>query len=141
MRWKTGLQEIGIAYRECVGISRRLRVDGISNSMGETTLTLSLLKSNAAVNKASAHKPTGASSETVGNIMESFGGMLKEQMNNINNLQNDANVAKETYAVGGDIPLHTVMIAAEKADLSLQLAMQVRNKLVAAYQEISHMTV
>ena len=116
-------------------------MDGISNSMGESTLTLSLLKSNAAVSKASSGKTTDASGEPVGNILNSFGGLLKEQMNNINNLQNDANTARETYAVGGDIPLHTVMIASEKADLSLQLAMQVRNKLVAAYQEISHMTV
>lgn len=109
--------------------------------MGESTLTLSLLKSNAAVGKADASKPGAGSEQTVGNILESFGGMLKEQMNNINNLQTDANQARETYAVGGDIPLHSVMIAAEKADLSLQLAMQVRNKLVSAYQEISHMTI
>jgi flagellar hook-basal body complex protein FliE len=115
-------------------------VDGISNQMGETTLTLSLLKSHAAVSKA-APKAEHAAGQTVGNILESFGGMLKEQMNNINNQQNEANTARETYAVGGDIPLHSVMIAAEKADLSLQLAMQVRNKLVAAYQEISHMSI
>ena len=116
-------------------------MDGISNQMGETTLTLSLLKSNAAVGKVAGHKAEHAAGQTVGNIMESFGGLLKDQMNNINNLQNDANAARETYAVGGDIPLHSVMIATEKADLSLQLAMQVRNKLVAAYQEISHMSI
>ena len=115
-------------------------MDSISNSMGENGLILSLLKSSTAVHKASpkAITPDG---QPVGNILESFGGMLKQQMNTINNLQNDANKAKETYAVGGDIPLHTVMIAGEKAELSLQLAMQVRNKLVAAYQEISHMSI
>jgi len=38
---------------------------------------------------------------------------------------------------GGDV--HTAMIAVEKADLSFQLMMQVRNKVVQAYQEISRM--
>jgi flagellar hook-basal body complex protein FliE len=118
-------------------------VDGISNNpLGENGLTLSLLKSNAAITKASASsKALDPSGQPVGNILESFGGMLKQQMSSINNLQTDANQARETYAVGGDIQLHTVMIATEKADLALQLAMQVRNKLVAAYQEISHMTI
>lgn len=35
--------------------------------------------------------------------------------------------------------LHSAMIAVEKADLSFQLMMQVRNKIVSAYQEISRM--
>jgi len=35
--------------------------------------------------------------------------------------------------------LHTALIAVEKADLSFQLMMQVRNKIVSAYQEISRM--
>ena len=116
-------------------------MDGIGNQLGENGLTLSLLKSNAAVGKASGSKALDPSGEGVGNILQTFGGALKQQMNSINNLQNDANQARETYAVGGDIQLHTVMIATEKADLALQLAMQVRNKLVAAYQEISHMTI
>ena len=38
---------------------------------------------------------------------------------------------------GGDV--HTAMIAVEKADLSFQMMMQVRNKIVQAYQEISRM--
>ena len=118
-------------------------MDGISNQQGETTLTLSLFKSHSAANKAAvASKAIDPDSgQTVGNILDSFGGMLKQQMNNINNLQADADQARQTYAVGGDIQLHSVMLAAEKADLSLQLAMQVRNKVVAAYQEISHMTI
>lgn len=40
---------------------------------------------------------------------------------------------------GNGIDVHSAMIAVEKADLSFQLMMQVRNKIVAAYQEISRM--
>ena len=40
---------------------------------------------------------------------------------------------------GNGADLHRAMIAVEKADLSFQLMMQVRNKIVAAYQEISRL--
>jgi flagellar hook-basal body complex protein FliE len=95
------------------------------------------MQSDKAVKKAGSEEHGGEGG--VGNILQSFGGLLKDKMNDINNLQNDANQSMQTYAVGGDIELHNVIMAAEKADLSLQLAMQVRNKVISAYQEISHM--
>jgi flagellar hook-basal body complex protein FliE len=42
---------------------------------------------------------------------------------------------------GEDISVHEVMIAAEKAKLSLDLAIQVRNKAIEAYQEIMRMQI
>jgi len=116
-------------------------VESISNNLGgNSDLLLNRLQSDSAVKKAGAGTE-GNEPEGLGNILHSFGGILKDQMANINNLQNEANQAQQTYATGGDIELHNVMLAAEKADLSLQLAMQVRNKVVAAYQEITHMTI
>lgn len=49
----------------------------------------------------------------------------------------DGKVAQVLAGNGGDV--HSAMIAVEKADLSFQLMLQVRNKIVAAYQEISRM--
>lgn len=115
-------------------------MESINNNLGGNDILLNKLQSDSAVKKA-GKGGDHSESEGLGNILHSFGGILKDQMSNINNLQQEADQAKQTYAVGGDIELHNVMLAAEKADLSLQLAMQVRNKLVAAYQEISHMTV
>jgi flagellar hook-basal body complex protein FliE len=40
---------------------------------------------------------------------------------------------------GNGADVHSALIAVEKADLSFQLMMQVRNKIVSAYQEISRM--
>jgi flagellar hook-basal body complex protein FliE len=109
-------------------------VDSIENNLvGNELLSSSIVKKAAAAGNGNQ--------ENVGNILQSFGTILKDQMTNINNLQNNANEAQQIYAVGGDIELHNVMLATEKADLALQLAMQVRNKVVAAYQEISHMTI
>jgi flagellar hook-basal body complex protein FliE len=113
-------------------------VDSIDTNLQGNNLLGGTLQSGI-VKKAAA--PDGNGGESVGNILQSFGGILKDQMANINQLQNDANQAQQIYAVGGEIELHNVMLATEKADLALQLAMQVRNKVVAAYQEISHMTI
>ncbi len=77
----------------------------------------------------------------VGNALQTFGSMLKDQLGNINDLQSKANAAQQSYATGGDVELHNVILATEKSELSLQLASQVRNKIVAAYSEISHMGV
>lgn len=110
-------------------------MDGISSSLGGENILLSKMQSDAAVKK------TGNSNENVGNVLNSFGDVLKSQMENINTLDAQANQAKETYAVGGDIELHNVMLAVEKADMALQLAMQVRNKMIGAYQEITRMNI
>ncbi|MGE0201015.1 MAG: flagellar hook-basal body complex protein FliE [Candidatus Melainabacteria bacterium] len=83
---------------------------------------------------------TGQANQT-GSVLNTFGDMLKTQMNQINQLQANADSAVETYAVGGDIELHNVILAVEKADMALQLATQIRNKMVSAYQEISRMSV
>lgn len=67
----------------------------------------------------------------------SFGGGL--------NAANDANVAaekaQEAMAMGENVSVHDVMIASEKAALSMQMAIQLRNKLMTAYTEINNVKV
>ncbi len=46
---------------------------------------------------------------------------------------------KQTLLTGGDIELHNVILSAERAQLELQLTMQLRNKLLEAYQEVMRM--
>lgn len=111
-------------------------MEGINNQLSESgASTLGKMR----FGKADA--ATEGSAPTAGSVLSGFGDALKAQLNSINHLQNQASEAQQTYATGGDIELHNVMLAMEKADLSLQLAMQIRNKAVAAYQEISHMSV
>lgn len=86
-------------------------------------------------------KPAIGSEGETGEALNTFGAMLKDQMNQINTLQAQADSAVQTYAAGGDIELHNVILAVDKADMTLQLATQIRNKLVGAYQEISRMQV
>lgn len=68
-----------------------------------------------------------------------FAETLRGAMDEMGQLQSQAEtkVAGLLEGNGGDV--HTALIAVEKADLSFQLMMQVRNKIVSAYQEISRM--
>jgi flagellar hook-basal body complex protein FliE len=64
---------------------------------------------------------------------------LRGAMDQVNELQNTADIKAGALLEGNGMDVHSAMIAVEKADLSFQLMMQVRNKIVAAYQEISRM--
>lgn len=46
---------------------------------------------------------------------------------------------QEAFARGEDVSVHDMMIASEKATLSLQMAMQIRNKMISAYTDIKNM--
>ena len=66
---------------------------------------------------------------------ETFSGMLKDAINQVNNLDQTSQTELKKY-LNNESDLHSVMIALEKADVSFQMMMQVRNKIVSAYQEI-----
>jgi len=76
-----------------------------------------------------------------GQLVDKFSGLMENYLNDVSNKHIEAEKAVETFASGGNIDLHTVMIATEKANLSMQLAMQLRNKLIRAYQEIHNIRV
>ncbi len=71
----------------------------------------------------------------------SFGSVLKDAISDISKLQNDADktIAKVQLEDAGSI--HEAMIALEKAGISFQVMMQVRNKILDAYQEVMRMQV
>jgi flagellar hook-basal body complex protein FliE len=68
-----------------------------------------------------------------------FAATLRDAMDEMGELGSQAQdkVSSVLEGTGGDV--HSALIAVEKADLSFQLMMQVRNKIVSAYQEISRM--
>lgn len=66
---------------------------------------------------------------------------MREMFDSTNRLQERADSEIQALAVGKSGDLHQTMIAMEEADVSFQMLMQVRNKIVAAYQEIMHMQV
>ena len=71
----------------------------------------------------------------------SFADKLQEQINTVNDLQRDAKEAVEDLWAGRRVDIESVMIATEKADTAFRLLVQVRNKVLAAYDELKQMRV
>lgn len=70
---------------------------------------------------------------------KAFGSILSEALENVNEMQLEADKMTQQYLTGENTDIAAVLLATEKANLALQLTVQVRNKIVEAYQEISHM--
>jgi flagellar hook-basal body complex protein FliE len=67
--------------------------------------------------------------------------VLGDAVNAVNTAHKEADKKMQELATGKSQNIHETMIAAEKADVALRLMVQVRNKVIEAYQEIMRMQV
>jgi flagellar hook-basal body complex protein FliE len=74
-------------------------------------------------------------------IQPDFGKFLNDAINKVNQSQVESNKMTEALIKGDVDNLHQVMITAEKASITLQTAVEVRNKVIEAYQEVMRMQV
>ena len=72
---------------------------------------------------------------------ESFENTLKKFINDVNSLQNQASESIEKLATGEVEDVHQVMIAVEEANTDMEFMLEIRNKIMEAYQEIMRMPV
>jgi flagellar hook-basal body complex protein FliE len=70
----------------------------------------------------------------------SFQNTLKELVSNVNKQMQESNQLTQDFATGKNNNIHEVMIASEKSGISLRFLVQIRNKLLDAYQEIMRMS-
>jgi len=71
-----------------------------------------------------------------------FGQMLMDVMKEVNQSQNKAQELSNAFLTGQPgVEIHDVKMATEQASLAMQLTIQVRNKVLEAYQELSRMQV
>ena len=68
---------------------------------------------------------------------QSFGELLKSGVMNVNGSQQHANSQVHELLTGGDVSQVEVLTAVQKADMAFRLLVQVRNKLMSAYEEIN----
>ena len=68
-----------------------------------------------------------------------FRNVLHSAIDDIQQLEGQAETRVAGVIEGNGADVHSALIAVEKADLSFQLMMQVRNKIVSAYQEVSRL--
>lgn len=98
------------------------------------------MKDITLVSQLSALRPLD-SAAPVKSVGEGFAEALKTAVSQVNDAQLASNSAIEKLQTGESRDLHEVMISMEKADISMRLMMQVRNKVIDAYQEIMRMQV
>jgi len=70
-----------------------------------------------------------------------FKDLVMSSIDQVNNMQQSADMAVETLVTGGDINPAQVFTAIQKADMSFRMMQQIRNKLVDAYNEIKEIRV
>jgi flagellar hook-basal body complex protein FliE len=90
------------------------------------------------ISNSNVQAPGPAAAKEAG---KSFADTLKDAVQDVNQAQQIADVKMQEIATGKNHNIPEVMIAAEKADISLKLMVQVRNKIIEAYQEIMKMQV
>lgn len=70
-----------------------------------------------------------------------FSNLLEESLDKVNQLQREKEEYKNLLITGEVDNLHDITIAAEKANIALQLTLSIRNKIVEAYKEIMRMQI
>lgn len=78
---------------------------------------------------------------TSSEAQQTFANTLKDAISNVNAQQLQSDTMTQKLINGGDVELHEVMIASQKASITLNATMEVRNKVIEAYQEIMRMSV
>ncbi|MEQ1877262.1 MAG: flagellar hook-basal body complex protein FliE [Bdellovibrionia bacterium] len=114
-------------------------MDGLKISTGPTTNLR--LNSELTTGQTSSQTQTREVSRPLGGNETSFADTLKGAIQSVDQLQKESDIKMQQLATGQNNNIHETMIAAEKADIALRLMVQVRNKIVEAYQEIMRMQV
>lgn len=94
-----------------------------------------------AQNTAAHMKLDRSAQPTPYEAQQSFGTYLKDAIQEVNDVQVKSDVMTKRLIMGEDVDLHNVMITAQKATIALNATMEIRNKVVEAYQEIIRMPV
>ena len=89
--------------------------------------------------KADLFKTAQGSEAVVEGGQTGFGDMLSKAVEQVQRSEIEANDAVTKLAMGEDIELHQVMLKMQEADIAFQVASQMRNKIVEAYQEVMRM--
>ncbi|MCB0357944.1 MAG: flagellar hook-basal body complex protein FliE [Bdellovibrionales bacterium] len=109
-------------------------MDGLTVSNADT-----LLKTGQTSSQIRKEKMENAAGTT--EVAASFADTLNKAVAEVNQLQKVADTKMQQLATGENKNIPDVMIAVEKADIALKLMVQVRNKVIEAYQEIMKMQV
>ncbi|TQR20917.1 flagellar hook-basal body complex protein FliE [Psychrobacillus vulpis] len=99
------------------------------------------IESISLFNPAQVNVTTAPKKMTSFEAQQNFGDFLKSAIESVNEDQKASDVMTEKLIRGEDVELHDVMIASQKASITLNATLEIRNKVIEAYQEIMRMPV
>jgi flagellar hook-basal body complex protein FliE len=111
-------------------------MDGLTIRQGQSLIDTGKTASEL---KSDAFKPAVSPGAAGGE--KSFADTLKDAVGTVNTLQKQSDTQMQQLATGKTSDIPQVMMAAEKADIALRMMVQVRNKIIDAYQEVMKMQV
>ncbi|NBX76133.1 MAG: flagellar hook-basal body complex protein FliE [Proteobacteria bacterium] len=103
--------------------------------MNISSISPQLIPNEPAINTAASALQSGE------NKAEGFSEFLSRSLDEVNQLLGSADKSAKDLAVGKSENLHDAMITMEKAETAFKLLVQVRNKVIDAYQEVMRMQV
>ncbi|MBI3903679.1 MAG: flagellar hook-basal body complex protein FliE [Nitrosomonadales bacterium] len=115
-----------------------MNVNGMDSLLSQMRAAMAVAQGGAigAIAKPAALNVTGASAPT------DFAAVLKASLDNVAKAQSHAESMQQAFVLGDDnVSLSDVMIDMQKANISFQTTVQVRNKVIAAYNDIMNMQV
>jgi len=107
----------------------------------DLTAPSSVIRDAAALEGLGAQAAAGAGAARPVPPTQSFSSLLDNLVTEVNSKQLQARNVVQELQSGGDVPLHQAVIAMEEANVSFQLMVEVRNKMLEAYSEIMRMQV
>ena len=72
---------------------------------------------------------------------QSFSNMVKQKLEEVNSLQKQADQLTENFLAGEQVEIHQMLIAMEKVDLALRELVEIKNKMVEAYKQVTNMQI
>jgi len=102
------------------------------------TMRVSSLPAIAPITPIETESVTPSSSSS-GGSGASFGEILSSAIGEVEGARTSANQSVDRFLSGEGEDLHSTILASQRADLEFQMFMQVRNKIVSAYQEVMKM--
>lgn len=106
-----------------------------NNTINPETLLVQMRAMSAQIQGKAVEAPTAEQSSN-------FADLLRQSIDKVNNLQQTSDTLSQSFQKGDpNVQMSEVMVSLQKANVSFQAMVEVRNKLVSAYQEIMNMQV
>lgn len=94
-----------------------------------------------AISSSNASAITGSTTQTASGIVSDVGNTFQEMLESLSETEQASDNLIEQFAAGEDVELHELLIAMEQTDINFRVAINIRDKVVSAYQEIMRMQV